>query len=101
MVPLRGDYPSITAARQRVFNVSVNCEMVLGGLDLFQRVGPNTAFDFLYTMRNLTGGDLVISFIPQVGTPVICGLEVLAILKADIATNLTEGKYKRLAFSHE
>lgn len=82
--------PSITAAGQRVFNVSVNSEMVLGGLDLFQRVGPNTAFDFLYTVRNLTGGDLVISFIPQVGTPVICGLEVLAILKADIATNLTE-----------
>lgn len=83
--------PNITAAGQRVFNISVNDEIVLGGLDLFERVGPNTAFDFLYTVRNLTGGNLVISFSPQVGSPLVCGLEVLAILQADIATNLTEG----------
>ncbi|KAG0604290.1 hypothetical protein M758_10G159800 [Ceratodon purpureus] len=82
--------PNVTAAGQRVFNVSINNVVVLSGLDLFQRVGANTAFDFLYTVRNLTGGNLVISFIPQVGSPVICGLEVLAILKADIATNITE-----------
>ena len=83
--------PNVSAAGQRVFNVSINNVMVMGGLDLFQRVGPNTAFDFVYTVRNLTGGDLVISFIPQVGSPVVCGVEVLAILKADIATNVTEG----------
>jgi hypothetical protein len=82
--------PNITAPGQRVFNISVNDVIVLGGLDLFERVGPNTAFDFLYTVRNLTGGNLVISFAPQVGSPLVCGLEVLAILQADIATNLTE-----------
>lgn len=82
--------PNMTTAG-RVFNVSVNNVVVLSGLDLFQRVGLNTAFDFLYTVRNLTGSNLVISFTPQVGSPLACGLEVLAILKADIATNVTEG----------
>jgi len=83
--------PNVTAAGQRVFSISVNEVVILSGLDLFQRVGLNTAFDFLYTVRNLTGGNLVISFNAQIGSPLVCGLEVLAVLQADIATNLTEG----------
>lgn len=82
--------PNVTAAGQRVFSVSVNDVVVLSELDLFQRVGQNTAFDFLYTVQNLTGGNLVISFNAETGSPLVCGLEVLAILQADIATNVTE-----------
>ncbi|XP_024385222.1 receptor-like protein 4 [Physcomitrium patens] len=82
--------PNVTAAGQRVFNVTVNNVVVLAGLDLFQKVGLDTAFDFAYTLRNLTGGSLVISLVPQVGSPLICGIEVIAVLQADIATNVTE-----------
>lgn len=82
--------PNITAAGQRVFNVTVNNVAVITGLDLFQKAGLNTAFDVVYTVRNLTEGLLVISLIPLIGSPLICGVEVLAVLQADIAINVTE-----------
>ena len=83
--------PTIINTGLRVFNVSINGLTVLPLLDLFQQVGANAAFDYVYTVKNLTGGSLTISLAPVIGSPVICGLEVLAVVPADIATNLTEG----------
>jgi hypothetical protein len=72
-------------------HVSINGLTVLPLLDLFQQVGANAAFDYVYTVNNLTGGSLTISLAPVIGSPLICGLEVLAVVRADIATDLTEG----------
>lgn len=82
----------ITAAGQRVFNVSVNGVVVLPLLDIFLQVGSYSAFDFVYTVRNLTGESLVIAFNPLVGKSIMCGMEVLAMLQADSVTNSTEGQ---------
>ena len=48
---------------------------------------PNTTFDFVYIVRNLIGGNLIILFISQIGSPMICRLEFLTILKANIQGN--------------
>jgi hypothetical protein len=48
-------------------------------------------FDYVYTVKKLTGGSLTISLAPVIGSPLICGLEVLAVVPADMTTNLTEG----------
>jgi hypothetical protein len=86
--------PNITKPGERVFNVSVNDEVAFEALDIFKTVGGgNAALDLLYTVHNLTGDLLNVTLTPVDGSPLICGLEILALLPSDIATNATQGNY--------
>jgi len=83
--------PNITKPGERVFNVSVNNEVAFEALDIFKTVGGgNAALDLLYTVHNLTGDLLNVTLTPVDGSPLICGLEILALLPSDIATNATQ-----------
>ncbi len=85
--------PSVKAQGQRVFDVRINNQVVLPNLDIYKLVGgPFFAYDWHFTLVNLTGSSLTIDFEAKIGPPLICGLEVYALLTADVTTNVTEGE---------
>ncbi len=85
--------PSVKAQGQRVFDVRINNQVVLPNLDIYKLAGgPFSAYDWHFTVVNLTGSSLTIDFEAKIGPPLICGLEVYALLTADLTTNVTEGE---------
>jgi len=90
--------PSVKAQGQRVFDVRINNQVVLPNLDIYKLAGgPFSAYDWHFTVVNLTGSSLIIDFEAKIGPPLICGLEVYALLTADLTTNVTEGElYSKL-----
>ncbi|KAH9541771.1 hypothetical protein CY35_14G083200 [Sphagnum magellanicum] len=83
--------PSVKAQGQRVFDVRINNQVVLPNLDIYKLAGgPFSAYDWHFTVVNLTGSSLTIDFEAKIGPPLICGLEVYALLTADLTTNVTE-----------
>lgn len=86
--------PSVQASGQRVFDVSINNQIVLPGLDIFDMAGGAfAAYDWHYTAKNLTGSTVSVALLRKIGTPTICGLELYALLPSDFATNATEGLF--------
>lgn len=87
--------PKITAARERVFDLQINDEVVFRSVDIFREVGKFAAYDLQFTARNLTNATLSIKLVPQVGSPLICGLENYALLRRDVSTDPSEVKAMR------
>ena len=84
--------PNVKAPGQRVFDIHINNQVVLPGFDIFIMAGGGfAAYDWHYNVINLTGSSLNIDLVGKVGPPSISGLEIYALLPADLATNATEG----------
>lgn len=83
--------PTISAPGQRVFDIAVNSEVVFAKVDIFAAVGNFAAYDLNYTVKNLSVASLHLAFTPSAGAPLVSGLEILAILPIEIATDPAEG----------
>ncbi|CAM6091323.1 unnamed protein product [Calypogeia fissa] len=83
--------PTISAPKQRVFEIEVNDLVAYQNVDIFAAVGNYAAYDLNYTVKNLSDTLLHLKFTATAGLPLICGLEVLAILPIEIATDPAEG----------
>ncbi|OAE31305.1 hypothetical protein AXG93_1962s1620 [Marchantia polymorpha subsp. ruderalis] len=82
--------PSISGPGQRVFNITVNEDVIFTEVDVFKLAGNYAALSLNYTYSNLTDTNLVVTFEPVIGEPLICGMEVLAILEVEIGTDSRE-----------
>ncbi|KAL1551229.1 receptor-like protein 4 [Salvia divinorum] len=76
---------SVTKAGQRVFDVIVNEENV-SRVDVFDKAGAFTAYDFSYVAKNLSTTILTVRLESVIGSPIICGLENYAIVPVDLKT---------------
>ena len=63
--------PAYSAAGKRVFGVKLQDQLVIEHLDVFARVGQNTALDLSYTGVAVTDGHLRIDFVKEVEFPFI------------------------------
>ena len=75
-VTLKFCEPHYKAAGKRVFGVKLQGAQVIEGLDIFARVGPNHALDFVFKDVETPEGALVIEFTPEVEFPSIAGIVV-------------------------
>lgn len=64
-----------TAAGKRVFSVKINGQTVISNLDLYAKVGKNTAYDVV-TPVSVTNGVLSIQFVSQVNNAKVSGILV-------------------------
>uniref|UniRef100_A0A7N1A055 Malectin-like domain-containing protein n=1 Tax=Kalanchoe fedtschenkoi TaxID=63787 RepID=A0A7N1A055_KALFE len=76
---------SVNKAGKRVFDVVVNDKNV-SRVDIYEKVGGFTAYDFSYVVTNLSSRVLNVKLLPVVGKPIISGLENYAIIPADLST---------------
>jgi N-acetylglucosamine-6-sulfatase len=76
-VTLKFDETVITTAGQRVFNVTANGQTVLSNFDIYAAAGLNTALDSQFPLA-VTTGQIVLSFIPVVGNPKVCAIQIVA-----------------------
>ncbi|GAV59154.1 LRR_1 domain-containing protein/Malectin_like domain-containing protein [Cephalotus follicularis] len=76
---------SVSKAGERVFDVVVN-ERNVSRIDIVANVGSFAAFDWNYTVKNLTATVLSVKLVPVVGAVLICGLENYALLPPDLST---------------
>lgn len=60
----------------RVFDVSLQGERVIEGLDVFERVGRNAALDFEFHDVKVTDGVLKVGFTPIVEYPAVAGIVI-------------------------
>ncbi|KAK4779735.1 hypothetical protein SAY87_015841 [Trapa incisa] len=77
---------SIDGAGKRVFNVTVNGEIVTQ-IDIYKAVGSFAAYDWHYLVKNLSDNVLSVSLVPLVGVPLISGLEIYAVIPVDLPTD--------------
>jgi len=61
---------------RRVFGVTIQGENVIDRLDIFDKVGKNTALDFTFTDVSVTNGVVEIGFVRQVEHPCIAAIAV-------------------------
>ncbi|KAL2609499.1 hypothetical protein R1flu_028072 [Riccia fluitans] len=81
----------ISGPGQRVFSVKVNDVVIFPQVDIFNVTGGNyAALTMNYTYRNLSDTSLTVTFTGVNSSPLICGMEVLAILEIEIGTDTTE-----------
>jgi chitodextrinase len=71
-------YNAITAAGQRVFDVTAEGSTGIDDLDIFARVGANRALIVTFPVT-VSDGTLDLVFLRGVQNPKVCGIEVLAI----------------------
>ena len=83
--------PNISRPKERVFDILVNDEAVFHYVDIFDQVGKFAAYDLQYIARNLSNATLSIELRPQVGIPLICGVENYALLHKDASTDHNDG----------
>jgi len=76
-VTLKFCEPHYNAAGARVFDVKLQGDTVIKGLDIFTRVGKDRALDFTFTNIVVTNGWLDIDFVPQVEFPSIAAIAVV------------------------
>lgn len=76
---------SVTAVGKRVFDVFVN-ERNVTRVDIYKQVGSFAAYNWHYTVKNLSSTVLSVKLVPVVGKPMMSGLENYALVPADIST---------------
>lgn len=76
---------SVNSAGKRVFDVVINGKNVTR-VDIYKEVGSFAAYNWHYTVKNLSSTVLSVKLVPVVGSPLICGLENYAIVPADLKT---------------
>ncbi|XP_030546229.1 receptor-like protein 4 [Rhodamnia argentea] len=76
----------VNKAGQRVFDVMVNGANATR-IDIYKEVGRFAAFDWHYTVKNLSSTVLDVKLVPVVGAPLISGIENYALVPADLATD--------------
>lgn len=64
------------AVGQRIFGVKVQGQVVTDRLDIFAKVGKNTAYQLISAQVKVTNGLLKIEFVRVVGSPCIAALSV-------------------------
>lgn len=87
-VTLKFCEPHYSAAGQRVFDVRLQGDVRIAGLDIFARVGRNRALDFTFDDVRVTDGVLALEFGKQVEHPAIAAL---AIEGSDVARRVNCG----------
>ncbi|HOX59813.1 MAG TPA: malectin domain-containing carbohydrate-binding protein [Candidatus Paceibacterota bacterium] len=75
-VTLKFCEPHYDAPGVRVFDVKLQGQTVLKGLDIFAKVGKNRALDYTYTNVLVADGWLNIDFVPRVEFPSIAAISV-------------------------
>jgi hypothetical protein len=75
-VTLKFCEPHATRKSQRVFDLKVQRQLVIGSLDVFAVAGQNRVADFTFDHVDVTDGWLDIRFVPVVGRPAIAAIEV-------------------------
>ncbi|XP_048136970.1 receptor-like protein 4 isoform X2 [Rhodamnia argentea] len=75
-----------SGAGQRVFDVVVNGDN-LTRVDIYKEVGLFAAYDWHYTLKNLSSTTLSVKLEPVVGVPLISGLENYALVPVDLSTD--------------
>lgn len=78
--------PGVNKAGQRVFDVLVNGANATR-IDIYKEVGRFAAFDWHYTVKNLSTTVLNVKLVPVVGAPLLSGIENYALVPADLATD--------------
>ncbi|KAA8532740.1 hypothetical protein F0562_032773 [Nyssa sinensis] len=76
---------SVTRPGQRVFDVLINDNNVTR-IDIYNQVGSFAAYNWQYTVKNLSTPILSVKLLSVVGAPIISGLENYAIIPADLST---------------
>jgi hypothetical protein len=71
-------YSGTTGPDQRVFDVSIEGQLVLDDLDIFSEVGYSTALTKVFSDIHVTDGLLEIEFVSSIEAPEINGIEILA-----------------------
>ena len=66
-----------SAAGKRIFDVTVNGQTVVSNLDIFAKVGKDTAYDVVLPV-SVTNGTLAIKFVNKVDNAKICAIKVSA-----------------------
>lgn len=75
-VTLKFCEPHFTEKGKRVFGIRIQDREVINRLDIFAEAGVTTAFDCTFENIHVTGGQLEIQFIRQIGNPCIAGIVV-------------------------
>jgi len=81
-VTLQFNEPHYAAAGKRVFGVNLQGRQVVGGLDVFARVGRNKALDLSYPEIAVNDGTLRIDFTREVEFPCLAGITIEGRTKA-------------------
>ncbi|KAF5745293.1 hypothetical protein HS088_TW07G00876 [Tripterygium wilfordii] len=76
---------SVKKAGQRVFDVEVN-QKNIARIDIFKEVGGFAAYNWHYTVKNLSNNVLSVKLLPVVGAPLLSGLENYALVPSDLST---------------
>jgi chitodextrinase len=71
-------FAGITAAGQRVFDVTAEGDTVVDDLDIFARVGSNAALVVSFPV-DVTDGTLDLEFLHLVQNPKVCGIEIFEV----------------------
>ncbi len=79
---LQFNEPFYTATGKRVFGLKIQDRQVLTNLDIFARVGRNTALDLDFSGIIVTNGAIKIEFTKQVEFPCIAGIVITGQTKA-------------------
>ncbi|KAJ7527161.1 hypothetical protein O6H91_16G039600 [Diphasiastrum complanatum] len=82
--------PGVSGPGERVFNISLNDQVVFPNVDIFKEVGKFAALDLKYIVKNLTGSIINITLSPVFGSPLLSAVENYAILHMNLATDRTE-----------
>lgn len=85
--------PGVTRAGQRVFDILINGKNV-NRIDIYKEVGSFAAYNWHYTVKNLSSTVLKVRLVSVVGAALICGLENYALVPADLSTVPEQGKGK-------
>jgi len=73
--------PTFTQAGKRSFDVQIEGQTVLSGLDLYAAAGHDSAYSRTFT-ATVTDGQLHISFVKKVENPLVSGIEVIGLAGA-------------------
>ncbi|MED6149739.1 hypothetical protein PIB30_065490 [Stylosanthes scabra] len=76
---------SVRMEGERVFDVFINDRNV-SRVDIYKEVGGFAAFDWHYTVKNLTDSSLRVKLAAAVGVPIISGIENYALVPIDPST---------------
>lgn len=81
----------VTRARQRVFDILINGKNV-NRIDIYKEVGSFAAYNWHYSVKNLSSTVLNVKLVSVSGAALICGLENYALVPADLSTVPEQGK---------
>lgn len=81
---------NVNAQGKRVFDIVVN-ERNVTRIDIYKEVGIYAAYEWHYTVKNLSTNPLRVKLVSVVGAPLISGLENYALVPADLSTDPQQG----------